>query len=123
MTQTSKLNNVLIISRQPPYSSLSANEALDAALASAAFGVEVGLLLLDDALFQLTANHQPQTGLKPVSGLIKSLSLYDIDKVFVCPTQLSARGLTTTDLLIPVELVPDDNCQPLFSRYRHLLTF
>ena len=46
------MKSLLIITRRPP-AHLAAREALDLALAAAAFGVPVGLLFMDDGVLQL----------------------------------------------------------------------
>ncbi|WP_019332608.1 DsrE family protein, partial [Pseudomonas syringae] len=45
--------SLLIVSRQSPWSGPGAREALDIALAGGAFDLPVGLLFLDDGVFQL----------------------------------------------------------------------
>ena len=54
--------SLLVISRQAPWSGPSAREALDIVLAGGAFDLPVGLLFLDDGVFQL-ALQQDDSGL------------------------------------------------------------
>ncbi len=49
--------SLLLISRQAPWSRPSAREALDVVLAGGAFDLPIGLLFMDDGVFQL-APHQ-----------------------------------------------------------------
>ena len=52
--------SLLIVSRQAPWAGPAAREALDIALAGGAFDLPIGLLFLDDGVFQLVAGQQPQ---------------------------------------------------------------
>lgn len=51
--------SLLIISRQAPWSGPGAREALDIALAGGAFDLPIGMLFLDDGVFQLSKAQQP----------------------------------------------------------------
>lgn len=118
------MRSTLFINNKPPHSSPATKESLDAALASAAFGVEVGLLFLEDAVFQLKKEQAPDTGdLKNTAPIFLSLELYEISKVFVCKEDLIERGLSPEDLVIDVTLVAADEIAPLFSSFDNLLTF
>jgi len=118
------MKSSLFISTKPPYSSQSSKEALDAALASAAFGVQVALLFLEDGVFQLQQNQQPDSQwLKRTAPIFQSLELYDISEVFVCDQDLAERGLTPDHLIIPVTTVTAEELGPLLTRYDNLLTF
>lgn len=100
------MNRFLIISRQAPYGSAAAREALELALACALFDREVALLLLDDAVYQLLPDHQPaEIGQKNLSAMQQSLSLYDIETIYVCSRSLASRGIQPDELSLKVELV------------------
>ncbi|CRM28738.1 MULTISPECIES: sulfurtransferase complex subunit TusC [Pseudomonas] len=98
--------SLLIISRQAPWSGPSAREALDIVLAGGAFDLPIGLLFLDDGVFQL-ARHQDARAVqqKDLSANLQALGLFGIDDVFACGHSLSARGLA-----------PPDNAQALDSQ-------
>ncbi len=51
--------SMLIISRQAPWASCAAQEALDMVLAGGAFELPLGMLFLDDGVFQLLCKQQP----------------------------------------------------------------
>lgn len=84
----------LFILRQAPYSSSLAREALDMALAFAAFDQEVALLFMGDAVYQLLElqNSQGQ-GVKNIAKTLDSLALFDINKTYVCQQSLKQRQL------------------------------
>ena len=86
--------SLLIISRQAPWSGPSAREALDIVLAGGAFDLPIGLLFLDDGVFQL-APHQDAKAVqqKDLSANLQALGLFGIDEVFACSYSLAERGL------------------------------
>ena len=118
------MRSSLIINRSGPHSTPAARDALDAALASAAFGVQVGLLFIDDGVFQLLKTQNPEAaGLKGFTGIFESLPLYDVDRIFAAESALAARGLAPNDLVIPVQAVSKADIQALLNQYDNLLTF
>ena len=118
------MRSTLIINQNSPHSTMATREALDCALATAAFGVDVGLLFVGDGVFQVHKAQQPKpAGLKNTAAIFDSLGLYDIEQVFVRQTDLAERGLTTSDLAINVQLVDDEEISALFQRFDNLLSF
>lgn len=92
--------------RSPPHSQLTAQEALDAILISAAFDQTVSLLFLDDGVFQLKKNQHPEVlDLKNIAPSYQALEIYDVTDVFVEQASLLARGLAQGDLILPVQIV------------------
>jgi tRNA 2-thiouridine synthesizing protein C len=118
------MKSVLFLHRQTPHSSLATREALDAALAAAAFGVEAALLFLDDGVFQLRRNQQPAAAqLKATAPMFEALDLYGVEQRFVCAESLRQRGLSRDDLIISVQPVEASELQSLLARFDHLLSF
>jgi tRNA 2-thiouridine synthesizing protein C len=118
------MRSSLFVNRKAPYSSQATKEALDAALASAAFGVPVGILFMADGVYQLKASQDPNPQqLKRTAPIFQSLSLYDIQNLYVAKNDLDQRGLCPEDLMIKVTLVDDQQIAGLFSHYDNVLTF
>ncbi|QXI57078.1 sulfurtransferase complex subunit TusC [Pseudomonas sp. OE 28.3] len=88
--------SLLVISRQAPWSGPSAREALDIVLAGGAFDLPIGLLFMDDGVFQL-ATHQDAKAVqqKDLSANLQALGLFGIDDVFACSHSLAERSLAT----------------------------
>lgn len=88
--------SLLVISRQAPWSGPSAREALDIVLAGGAFDLPIGLLFMDDGVFQL-APHQNARAVqqKDLSANLQALGLFGIDEVFACSHSLAERSLAT----------------------------
>lgn len=88
--------SLLVISRQAPWSGPSARETLDIVLAGGAFDLPIGLLFMDDGVFQL-ATHQDAKAVqqKDLSANLQALGLFGIDEVFACSHSLAERSLAT----------------------------
>ena len=112
--------SLLVISRQAPWSGPSAREALDIVLAGGAFDLPIGLLFMDDGVFQLTP-HQDAKAVqqKDLSANLQALGLFGIDDVFACHHSLTERGLT-----IPASTQPLDSAAicTLIDRYDQVIT-
>lgn len=92
----------LFILRQAPYQNSLAREALDMALAFAAFDQEICLLFMGDGVFQLLEYQDTQNqGVRNIAKTLDSLSLFDINKVYVCHETLRKKQLDIT-LLKPL---------------------
>lgn len=116
--------STLIINRQPPHSTLASREALDATLASAAFGVELALLFLEDAVFQILKNQDTGAArLKNSGAMFDSLEMYDVTRIYVRQQDLSLRNLTPDHFRIPVQALTDQEAKTLIQLFDNLLTF
>jgi len=118
------MRSILFLQRKPPHSTLATREAIDAALACAAFGVETAMLFLDDGVFQIKSGQQPDVaGLKRTAPMFESLELYGVEQIYVCSEALATRAMTVDDLVIPATPVDADAIRQLLSRFDHLVTF
>ena len=96
----------LFILRRSPQHGVRVRETLDMLLTVAAFDQPVTLLFLDDGVYQIKRGQCPESaGLPAVAPTFEALPLYDVETVLVERESLEARGLTESDLVIPVELI------------------
>lgn len=115
---------LLFVLRQSPYGGLLARESLDAILASSAYGQELSVLFMDDGIFQLTQEQNPEkTEQKNIQKIIAALEMYDVDRLFVCKQSLIERGLTHEQLSCKATLLDQEQIQTLLSEQNHLLSF
>jgi tRNA 2-thiouridine synthesizing protein C len=91
---------IAVVCRRPPYGSSYPREALDMALAAAAFDQEVSLLFVGDGVWQLVRGQLP-TGQKSLEKQLGALPLYDVDKLYVDAEALAARQLHPAELVLP----------------------
>ncbi|WP_448651833.1 sulfurtransferase complex subunit TusC [Pseudomonas fluorescens] len=112
--------SLLVISRQAPWSGPSAREALDIVLAGGAFDLPIGLLFMDDGVFQLAPRQDAKAvQQKDLSANLQALGLFGIDDVFTCNHSLSERGLA-----LPASAQPLSSAEisQLIDRYDQVIT-
>ncbi|MBF7731445.1 sulfurtransferase complex subunit TusC [Pseudomonas sp. N040] len=115
--------SLLVISRQAPWSGLGARECLDLVLAGGAFDLPVGLLFLDDGVFQLLPNqHAASLEQKDLSANLQALPLFGIDELFISGRSLQERGLDPNGLSLPLEQLDDAQISQLLQRYDQVIT-
>jgi tRNA 2-thiouridine synthesizing protein B len=82
--------SLLIISRQAPWNGPSAREALDIALAGGAFDLPLGMLFLDDGVFQLAPAQQPTAvQQKNLAANLQALPMFGVEELFACSHSLN----------------------------------
>jgi len=112
--------SLLVISRQAPWSGPSAREALDIVLAGGAFDLPIGLLFLDDGVFQLAPQQDAKAvQQKDLSANLQALGLFGIDDVFACRHSLAERGLASPASAQTLDSA--DICK-LIDRYDQVMT-
>ncbi len=115
--------SLLLISRQSPWSGPSARELLDIALAGGAFDLPLGLLFLDDGVFQLQAAQQAQAvEQKDLTANLQALPLFGVEALFACRRSLQERGLSESACSLPVTLLDDSELRSLLARYDQIIT-
>jgi len=116
--------SVLLISRQAPWAGVGAAEALDIALAAGAFDLPLSILFMDDGVFQLLDQQQPQLlEQKDLSANLQALPMFGIEQLYVAQQCLTQRGLATSTLAVSVDRLDDIQIQQLIRQFDHVMTF
>jgi len=106
--------NVLFLLRQSPYGSTLAREALDMALAFAAFDQQVQLVFMGDGVLQLLpSQHAHLVHKKNIEKTLDALELYEINRIYADAHSLALRGLTEKDIRSDVTTVSSEQLQQL----------
>lgn len=116
--------SLLVISRQPPWSGLSAREALDIVLAGGAYDLPIGLLLMDDGVLQL-AQEQNAAALqqKDLTANLRALEMFGIEDIYACGKSLAERGMFPENLNLKIQqLSQEQDISRLIDRYDHVIT-
>ena len=107
----------MYVNRRAPYGTIFALECLEVVLISAAFEQDVSLIFLDDGVFQLKKNQDTAgIGMKNFSNTYRALDDYEVEKVYVEKESLEARGLTSDDLIIPVEVISSEEMREIVAQ-------
>ncbi|WP_394558176.1 sulfurtransferase complex subunit TusC [Aquipseudomonas alcaligenes] len=117
------MKSMLIISRQAPWAGPGAREALDIVLAGGAFDLPLGLLFLDDGVFQLVAGQQASAlQQKDLTANLQALPLFGVEELFVSARSLTERGLSDAQLILPAEKLDDTSLTQLLDRFDQVVT-
>jgi tRNA 2-thiouridine synthesizing protein C len=115
--------SLLIVTRQAPWSGPGAREALDIALAGGAYDLPIGLLFLDDGVFQLAPSQQPSTlQQKDLGANLQALPMFGVEALYAAASSLAERGLDGAALPLAVECLDDAAVSALFARYDQVIT-
>ena len=114
----------LYVNRRAPYGSIYALESLEVVLIGAAFEQDVSLAFLGDGVYQLTKG-QDTKGLevKNFSPAFRALEDYDVTKLYVEERSLQVRGLTASDLVVPVQVVSAERMAEIMEGQDVILSF
>jgi tRNA 2-thiouridine synthesizing protein C len=116
--------SLLILFRHAPYGHSLARAGYDVALAAAAFDQPVSLLFLDDGVWQLVPDQNPEViGAKSIARTLDSLALYDIDGVYAEAASLAARGLSADDLRDGVRVLGSNATIEFVEAFDQLVSF
>lgn len=115
--------SLLIITRQAPWSGPGAREALDIALAGGAFDLPLGMLFLDDGVFQLAPGQQAASlQQKDLSANLQALPMFGVESLYASSRSLQERGVPSDALALPVEVLDDSDLTALIARYDQVIT-
>lgn len=115
---------MLVISRQAPWSGPGAREALDIVLAGGAYDLPIGMLFLDDGVFQLLPEQNAKAlQQKDLTANLKALPMFGVEEIYVCGTSLAERGILqdAVDGEI-IQLPQSTDVTALIDRYDHVIT-
>ena len=114
----------MFVNRKAPYGTVYALEALEVVLISAAFDQDVSMVFVDDGVYELVKGQNTKaTGMKNFSPAYRALEGYDIEKLYVDQESLEARGLTTENLLVPVEVLNAAQMAELMDQQDIVISF
>lgn len=114
----------LIVCRRPPYGESYAREALDVAMAAAAFDQPVALLFFGAGVNLLRRDHAVDgIGEKSLEKQFAALPLYDVDELYVDADALARYRLSSADLSLPVQPLSTEAMARLIERSDIVLNF
>lgn len=117
------MKRLLFVQSHAPHGSLLGQEGLDAILMGSAFS-ECSVLLLDDGIYQVLSGQDTSgLGTKDYSVTYKALKDYGVTGIYCSERHLTARGLSASDLLVPVTLLNDGGVSALMAEHDVVLGF
>ncbi len=106
----------LFVNRKAPYGTVYALEGLEVVLIAAAFDQDVSMVFLDDGVYAIVKGQDTKAiNMKNYSPTYRALDDYDVEKIYVEKESMEARGLTSDDLVIPVEIVSAEKLRDIMD--------
>ena len=123
-TEAGVAKRFLYVNRKAPYGTIYALESLEVVLIGAAFEQDVSVAFVGDGVYQLTKG-QDTKGLemKNFSPTYRALEDYDVNKLYVEEEALRTRGLSESDLVVPVEVVSAQRLTEIMEGQDVILSF
>jgi tRNA 2-thiouridine synthesizing protein C len=119
-----KVKKFMFVNRKAPYGTIYALESLEVVLITATFDQDVSLVFIDDGVYELAKTQQTKgIGIKNFSPSYRALDGYDVEKLYVDQDSLDQRGLTESDLLVPVEVLDAKQMGELMAQQDVILSF
>ena len=88
-------------------------------MAAGAFGQEVAVLFMDEGLQYLHADLAPAEGQSDLRKLLKSLPLYDVERLYV----LAQSTPETAALSLPADVISKPDFLALIESVDHVVTY
>ena len=124
MMEGGVIKKMMYINRTAPYGTVYALEALEVVLIGAALEQDVCMVFIDDGVYQLKKNQDTAgIGMKNFSPTYRALEMYDVEKLYVDKKSLEDRGLTEDDLLVPVEVMGEDELASMMDEQDVVMSF
>jgi len=118
------IRKFMYVNRRAPYGTIYALESLEVVLIAAAFEQDVTLVFMDDGVYQIKKDQNTEAiGVKNFSPTYRALEGYDVEKLYVERESLESRGLTTEELIVPVQVIDKDQLAELMEEQEVILSF
>ena len=119
-----KVKKFMFLNRKAPYGTVYALESLEVVLITATFDQDVSVVFMDDGVFELVKGQNTKAiEMKNFSPTYRALDGYDVEKLFVERESMEARGLSTADLVVPVEVLSSAEMGRLMAEQDIILSF
>lgn len=118
------MKKFMFVNRKAPYGTIYALESLEVVLIAATFDQDVSLVFLDDGVYEIVKGQNAKaSGIKNFSPSYRALEGYDVEKLYVERESLELRGLSESDLLVPVEVLDSAQMAALMAEQDVVLSF
>jgi len=115
---------VAVLMRKAPYGSVYTAEGFRTIMGIAVFEMDVGVVFLDDGVYALVKNQNPEKlDMKPLGDGFPMLADFGVNKFYVHDESLAARGLTSDDLVVPIEVVSSAQIAEILESAGKVLPF
>ena len=118
------MKDLLVILKTSPYGTSLSKLALDLAMTFATFDQKVSILIVGDGCFQLHPNQNTEHSYyRNHLKTLKSLSLYDIENIYIESISLKTSGLDSGSIDEKFKIISNDFAKKLISDADHIFGF
>ena len=118
------MNKAIVLMRQAPYGSVYTAEGFRSVMGIAIFEVDVSLAFVDDGVYALVKDQNPQKlDMKPLGEGFPMLPEFGVAGFYVHQPSLAARGLSVDDLVMDVQLVDNAGLAKLLAEHGTVIPF
>lgn len=118
------MKRIAFVFSSAPHGSASGREGLDAVLATSALTDDIGVFFVSDGVFQILKNQKPAEILaRDYIATFRLMSLYDIDRCWVCAESLRERGLSDAEFVIEAQSLEPDLLRQQLVGYDVIMRF
>jgi tRNA 2-thiouridine synthesizing protein C len=124
MSTIKAASKILFLIRTSPYGTSHIKESIDAILAAFTLDMSISVVFLDDGVWQLKSDQQPQMlAEKNYTATFKALPQYGDINIYVESESLTERSLTVNDLFIAIKELNRNAVAQLATQHDILLSF
>lgn len=114
----------IVLMRKAPYGSVYTAEGFRSVMGIGIFEIDVAMAFTDDGVYALVKDQDPEKlDMQSLGDGFPMLPEFGVEKFYVHQPSLEARGLSTDDLVMDVELVDDARLAALLAEYGTVLPF
>ena len=119
------MNTNLIIFRQAPYGTSYTGEGIRVLSSLGAFEVGCSVLFIDDGVFSLMKNQNPEAlEMKSLGKVLESLLEFGVQDILVSTESLNQRGIQKEELIdVDVQFVNNKEIRRIMQQSRNILMF
>ncbi|MFT4464232.1 MAG: sulfurtransferase complex subunit TusC [Sodalis sp. (in: enterobacteria)] len=119
------MNRIAFVFTHGPHGDDAGREGLDALLATSALAEDIGVFFIADGVLLLLPQQQPaQILARDFVTTFGVLSLYDVDRLYLCADSAAERGLDAgAGWVLDAEWLPAADWRQRLADYDTVLTF
>jgi len=101
------VKRIMHVLHRAPHGTIYTYEGLEMILIMAAFEQDISVAFIGDGVFALIKDQRTdQLGIKSYVNTFKALEGYDVEKLYVDRESIEERGLSPSDFIVEVEVLP-----------------
>ncbi|MFT4652475.1 MAG: tRNA 2-thiouridine synthesizing protein C [Patiriisocius sp.] len=126
MNETPIINTpyIVIQTTQPPYSSSTAIDSIEAALAATNIGIKIIYMFVGDGVYQLLNEQRSRLiSHKSVYKKLNALPLFDVDLLFAQASAIRDNKISLNEVSLTINVIEDAKLVEICAKAQQVLVF